>query len=127
MARILTTNDKRKIIESIKSWSSPNKMTWEGLCDSVAKKIGRRPTRQSLYMHKDIVTAYEEKKGVLKTKNEFKVRPANLKAAAERIERLESKIEEHVKTINVQREYMIDLFKACVACGVQESDLKFRP
>lgn len=125
MARRLTNNDKKKIIESINTWSITDKMTWEGLCDHVVKKIGKRPTRQSLYMHKDIVDAYEEKKGTVKTKSKCQVRPANLKVAAERIERLETKIEEHAKTINNQQEYISKLLVFCSRYNIRESDLKF--
>ncbi|WP_354690155.1 hypothetical protein [Phytobacter sp. RSE-02] len=125
MARRLTNSDIKKIIESINSWPSQNKLTWEGLCDHVSKKIGKRPTRQSLYMHKDIVDAYEEKKGTVKMKSKCQVRPANLKVAAERIERLVTKIEEHAKTINNQQEYISKLLVFCSRYNIRESDLKF--
>ncbi|MFP1960857.1 hypothetical protein [Lonsdalea quercina] len=92
MARRLTNNDKRKIIESINSWSLPDKITWEGLCDSVTKKIGRRPTRQALYMHKDIVTAFEVKKGIIKSKLKCQVRPGNLQVAARGLNGLKRKL-----------------------------------
>lgn len=125
MARRLTNSDIKKIIESINTWSLSNKITWEGLCDHVAKKIGKRPTRQSLYMHKDIVEAYEGKKGLARIKSKSHVRPANLKVAAERIERLETKIEQHAKTINNQQEYISKLLVFCSRYNIRESDLKF--
>lgn len=124
MARRLTNYDIKTIIESINAWSSQKKLTWEGLCDSVAKKIGKRPTRQSLYMHKGIVEAYESKKGLVRSKSKSHVRPANLKVAAERIERLETKIEAHEKTINSQREYITKLLIFCSKYNIRESDLK---
>jgi len=124
MARRLTKNDKRKIIESINSWSLSDKITWEGLCDSVIKKIGRRPTRQALYMHKDIVGAFEVKKDVIKSKLKCQVRPGNLQVAAERIERLEKKLEDSAKTIDAQREYINKLLFFCGKHNIRESDVK---
>lgn len=124
MARRLTNNDKRKIIESINSWSLSDKITWEGLCDSVTMKIGRRPTRQALYMHKDIVGAFEVKKDVIKSKLKCQVRPGNLQVAAERIERLEKKLEDSAKTIDAQREYINKLLFFCGKHNIRESDVK---
>ncbi|WP_394517299.1 hypothetical protein [Pantoea sp. SGAir0175] len=126
MARRLTNNDKRKIIDSINSWSLSDKITWEGLCDSVTKKIGRRPTRQALYMHKDIVGAFEVKKDVIKSKLKCQVRPGNLQVAAERIERLEKKLEDSAKTIDAQREYINKLLFFCGKHNIRESDVKQR-
>ncbi|MDY0900062.1 hypothetical protein [Pantoea agglomerans] len=126
MARRITNNDKRKIIESINSWSLPDKITWERLCDSVTKKIGRRPTRQALYMHKDIVSAFEVKKGIIKSKLKCQVRPGNLQVAAERIERLEKKIEDSDKIIDAQREYINKLLLFCSRHNIRECDVTQR-
>jgi len=53
--------------------------------------IGKRPTRQSLGLHKDIVIALNNKKKNIKSGNDLEKRPANLKIASQRISNLELK------------------------------------
>ncbi|ECM3012719.1 hypothetical protein QB35_14655 [Salmonella enterica subsp. enterica serovar Virchow] len=91
MAKHLTQNDINKIKNTINTWDG--KLTWELLCESVKSHIGKKPTRQSLNMHKEIVHAYLLKKEKLKINGKVFRKPANLNIAAQRIKGLEVEIE----------------------------------
>ncbi|EFE7610016.1 hypothetical protein F9S55_04265 [Escherichia coli] len=98
MARHLNKNDIAIIINVIVQWDE-DKITWDGVCTAVESLIGKKPTRQSLNMNKDIVAAYQiRKKGIRATDNAIK-RPANLKIAAARIASLEKQLY-HLEEIN---------------------------
>lgn len=56
MARHLNKNDIAIIINVIVQWDE-DKITWDGICETVESLIGKKPTRQSLNMNKDIVAA----------------------------------------------------------------------
>lgn len=60
MAKHLTQLDINKIKNTIHTWDG--KLTWDLLCESLKKIIGKKPTRQSLNMHKDIADVYLLKK-----------------------------------------------------------------
>lgn len=91
MARHLDKNDIAEIINTIVLWDD-DKITWGEICSAVEPLIGKKPTRQSLNMNKDIVEAYRSrKKGIRATGNILR-KPANLKIAAARIANLEKQI-----------------------------------
>lgn len=91
MARHLDKNDIAEIINTIVLWDN-DKITWGEICSAVEPLIGKKPTRQSLNMNKDIVEAYRSrKKGIRATGNILR-KPANLKIAAARIANLEKQI-----------------------------------
>lgn len=104
MARHLNKNDIAKIINTIVVWDD-EQITWDRICDAVTPLINRKPTRQSLNMHKEIVEAYHNrKKGIRVTDNAIR-KPANLKIAAARIANLEKQIyhlEEQNKNLKEQ-------------------------
>ncbi|EGD2938808.1 hypothetical protein AAE115_001645 [Salmonella enterica] len=91
MAKHLTKTDINKIKNAIHLWDG--KLTWDALCEEVKSLIGKRPTRQSLNMHKDIVDVYLMKKAVIKEDNLPIRKPANLIIAAQRIKNLEAENE----------------------------------
>lgn len=91
MAKHLTTKDINRIKSTIQTWNG--KLTWDSLCESVKPHIGKKPTRQSLSMHKDIVNAYLLKKEKLKHEENSLKKPANLRIAAQRIKNLEAENE----------------------------------
>jgi TRAP-type mannitol/chloroaromatic compound transport system substrate-binding protein len=91
MAKHLTKTDINKIKNAIHLWDG--KLTWEALCEEVKSLIGKKPTRQSLNMHKDIVDVYLMKKAVIKEANVPIRKPANLIIAAQRIKNLEAENE----------------------------------
>lgn len=83
MAKHLTNKELQIIINSIAGWQSlrQGKFTWENLCDSVTELQGKKPTRQSLRQHKEIVRNFElQKKNIKSGASEVK-RPANLNIA----------------------------------------------
>lgn len=104
MARHLDKNDIAEIINTIVLWDD-DKITWGEICSAVEPLIGKKPTRQSLNMNKDIVEAYRSrKKGIRATGNILR-KPANLKIAAARIANLEKQIyhlEEQNKNLKEQ-------------------------
>lgn len=93
MAKHLDNKDISIIKNTIAGWDSEKsgKLSWEYLCDRLEPLIGKRPTRQSLGLHKDIVMAFNIKKKNIKSGNDEEKRPANLKIAAQRIRNLELK------------------------------------
>ncbi|EON6527921.1 TPA: hypothetical protein H2W72_004018 [Salmonella enterica] len=91
MAKHLTKKDINRIIITIQKWNG--KLTWDLLCESVKSYIGKKPTRQSLSMHHEIVNAYLLKKERLKIDNKPLKKPANLRIAAQRIKNLEAENE----------------------------------
>lgn len=93
MTKHLDNKDISIIKNTIAGWDSEKsgKLSWEYLCDRLEPLIGKRPTRQSLRLHKDIVMAFNIKKKNIKSGNDEEKRPANLKMASQRISNLEFK------------------------------------
>lgn len=91
MAKHLSKPDVSAIINVIHGWDD-GRITWEGICDAVADMIGKRPTRQSLCGHRDIVSAYKARKSGLKKSEPVLAKPSSLTLAANRIRNLESKL-----------------------------------
>ncbi|BES85398.1 MULTISPECIES: hypothetical protein [Pectobacterium] len=90
MAKHLTSSDITVIKKTLQGWQG--KLTWEALCIEVEKFIGKKPSRQSLNMHKDIVTAYLMKKKMIQTSRVEPKKPASLKIAAQRIRHIENEM-----------------------------------
>ncbi|ECR0427213.1 hypothetical protein F0912_21365, partial [Salmonella enterica] len=79
MAKHLTRREINYIVGCITNWDdSKNKLTWENLCTLISKKLGRRPTRQALNAHKEIVDSLRFKKKVLKREATGLQKPDNL-------------------------------------------------
>ncbi|WP_174871279.1 hypothetical protein [Pectobacterium polaris] len=91
MAKHLTSADITIIKKILHVWKG--KLTWEALCIEVAPSIGKKPTRQSLNMHEDIVAAYLMKKKTIQASRIVLKKPASLKIAAQRIRHLENSME----------------------------------
>ncbi|NIG35513.1 hypothetical protein C1Y43_15155 [Pantoea sp. ICBG 828] len=93
MAKHLDSKDINIIKNLIAGWDceKSGKLSWEYLCDKLEPLIGKRPTRQSLGLHKDIVMAFNLKKKKIKSGVDEVKRPANLRIASQRISNLESK------------------------------------
>lgn len=109
MAKHLTNKDLQIIINSIAGWQSlrQGKFTWENLCDSVAELLGKRPTRQSLSQHKEIVRAFElQKKNIKSGVSEVK-RPANLNIASQQIKNLQLKNESLKEEVRVLKQQFV--------------------
>lgn len=87
MAKHLTDRDVDIFVGILDGWDG--KLTWEALCDAGAEVLGSRPTRQTLYSHPDIKSAYSDRKALLKSGLTPMKRPASLAIAEQRIRRLE--------------------------------------
>lgn len=90
MAKHLSSKDLDLIVKLIDGCEE--KLTWEGLCDAVEPLIGSRPTRQTLYSHERIKSAFTHQKARLKSGFVSTKRPASLSIAEQRIRRLEAAI-----------------------------------
>jgi len=125
MAKHLTNKDLQIIINSIGGWqtSRQGKFTWENLCDSVTELLGKRPTRQSLSQHKEIVRAFElQKKNIKSGASEVK-RPANLNIASQQIKNLQLKNESLKEEVRVlKQQFIIWQFNA-YKYGIKEHQL----
>lgn len=125
MAKHLTNKDLQIIINSIAGWQSlrQGKFTWENLCDSVTELLGKRPTRQSLSQHKEIVRAFELQKKTIKSGASEVKRPANLNIASQQIRNLQLKnqsLKEEVRVLKQQ--FIIWQFNA-YKYGIKEHQL----
>lgn len=93
LARHLNTKDVNAIVNLIHGWNEP-KLTWDAICDSAEPLVGKKPTRQSLSTHEEIVSAYKAVKKTLKQAGVRNPRPSSLKSAADRISKLERELEQ---------------------------------
>lgn len=98
MAKHLREAHVKMVVNCLHGWKG-DRLTWEALCDEVHPIIGKRPTRQSLSSYRSIAVAFAETKKRLKDHRVSERRPASLKIAADRIEKLERELSE-VKEIN---------------------------
>jgi hypothetical protein len=89
LAKHLTKGNVEAIINIILGWKE-EKLTWDGICASAEKVIGKIPTRQSLNTNKEIKEAYSARKSSLKEKSNQIPMPGNLRTASDRITRLQN-------------------------------------
>lgn len=89
MAKHLSKRDSDAIVNIILGWRD-EKLTWNAICESAEKVIGKIPTRQSLNANKQIKEAYSARKKALKEQDNQIPKPGNLNIAAERIMRLQN-------------------------------------
>ncbi|MNJ23870.1 hypothetical protein D3C77_182660 [compost metagenome] len=88
MAKHLSTKHLELIVGLIDGWDG--KLSWEALCDAIEPVIGTRPTRQTLYSHEKVKSAFTHQKARLKSGFVSAKRPASLSIAEQRIRRLEA-------------------------------------
>lgn len=122
MAKHLSTFDVAAIVNIIYGWEGAQ-MTWEGICNAAAEVVGKRPTRQSLNGHKEIVNAYVAKKTKLKTSEPLIAKPSSLTVAASRIRNLENKIADLQQQNSALLEYLTLLQYNAYKRGVTEGEL----
>ena len=99
MGRHLTDADIVKITTLLDGWKGA--LTWERLCDECVTRIGFRPVRQTLSRAGPIQAAFEATKRRLRKRETDLTVPSSLRAAAERIARLEAE-NARLKLENVQ-------------------------
>ncbi|MFJ2456718.1 hypothetical protein ACIOWK_34355 [Pseudomonas protegens] len=122
MAKHLTRAHVAAIVNIIYGWET-SLITWEGICDAVVSVVGKRPTRQSLNGHKEIVAAYTSKKAAIRTFEPVMAKPSSLSAAASRIRNLESKIADLQMQNSVLLEYLTLLQYNAYKRGMTEGEL----
>lgn len=92
LAKHLTKSDISAIINIIQGWDE-GKLTWDAICESASKIVGKKPTRQSLNSNTLIKEAYELKKSGLKIHGPRTATPSSLKVAGVRIAKQQSEID----------------------------------
>lgn len=122
MAKHLSKFDVAAIINIIYGWDGA-KITWEGICDAASEVVGKRPTRQSLNQHDEIVNAYSAKKTKLKVSGPLVAKPSSLTVAASRIRNLESKISDLQLQNAALLEYLTLLQYNAYKRGMTEGEL----
>lgn len=91
MARHLRDRDIETVVGLLDGWQG--KLTWAQLCDACKPVLGIRPSRQTLYRYARVKAAYSLTKERLKEADESLALPPTIKAAAERLTRLEAENE----------------------------------
>lgn len=122
MAKHLSKFDVAAIVNVIYGWGGA-KITWEGICDASAEVVGKRPTRQSLNQHKEIVSAYSAKKINFRISEPLVAMPSSLKVAASRISNLESKVLDLQSQNSALLEYLTLLQYNAYKFGLTEGQL----
>jgi len=102
MAKHLTDNDIKNIVEFLDEWDLTVRLTWDKLRDALHESLGLDHTRQTLRKKLRIKEAFKSVKehasGVIPKKK--KTLPSSLAAAGIKIEKLERKSERLTKENN---------------------------
>lgn len=93
MAKHLTDDDIKNIVEHLDEWDLTVGLTWDKLCEALHKSLGLGHTRQTLEKYSRIKDAYKsvKKHASGKKPRKKKILPSSLAAAATKIEKLERK------------------------------------
>lgn len=124
MAKHLNRRDINYILNSITEWNLKEKLTWDNLCKKVSRKIGKTPTRQSLYTYKEIVNLYMAKKKAIRQKVDLVDKPSSIKKAYEKIDKLEIKVAELSNLNNILQENIAKLQYSCYLKGIKEHEIE---
>lgn len=125
MAKHLNRRDINYILNSIMEWNMKGeKLTWDNLCKKVSRKIGKTPTRQSLYTHKEIVNLYTAKKKAMRQNVDLVDKPSSIKKAYEKIDKLEIKVAELSNLNNILQENIAKLQYSCYLKGIKEHEIE---
>jgi len=88
MGRHLRDRDVQRVVEILDGWKSG--LTWEALVGACQKRLGLQPVRQTLYRSMRIREAFELAKARVRSDALPVPLPSSLRAAGERIVRLEA-------------------------------------
>lgn len=95
------------IVAVIRGWSSP-RFTWAEVCDASAPILGYKPTRQGLFGHDAIASAFDVRKRKKRIAPDTTApKPSSLAVAAKRLETIKSENEE----LKLQNDRFRDLFQ----------------
>lgn len=89
MSKKFSDQDIRFILEKINGWEGKD-ITWDLICDSLIAYFCKRPTRQALSRHPEIIYAYKNIKGRKQAVVEYVKKPQSIAYAANRIVKLTS-------------------------------------
>lgn len=92
MARHLTPDDVRRIVNLLKSWKFD--LTWSLLVEACSASLDIQTTRQALSRKAEIKEEFNIRKRSLKTGVEESARPNSINAAHDRINRLTQRVKE---------------------------------
>ena len=108
MAKHLTDNDIKNIVEFLDEWDLTIRLTWDKLCDALRDSHGLNHTRQTLQKYQRVKDTFQSVKkhasGTVPKKK--KVLPSSLAVAAEKIEKLERKNQR----INKENDRLLEQF-----------------
>lgn len=90
MARHLSRADEDAIVALIDGWPGAHRLTWEGVLDAVEKRLGFRPTRQTLCRHAAVKIAFQARRRGMAAEAPGGVRGG---PDAQRLARLEAELE----------------------------------
>lgn len=124
MAKHLNRRDINYILNSITEWNMKEKLTWDNLCKKVSRKIGKTPTRQSLYTHKEIVNLYMAKKKAIRQNIDLVEKPSNIKDAYQRLSKMELKVAELSNLNKILQETIVKLQYSCYLKGIKEHEIE---
>lgn len=124
MAKHITENEVKVILQIIDEWEQDKKLTWDALCTVYESVFEQRTTRQRLERHNRIKLVYKNKKEALKGNVTPKESiPPSLKVAQERINRLSSQVER----LNRENQALLEQFKVwqynAYCAGMKEHEL----
>lgn len=90
MAKHLTDNDIKNIVELLDEWDLTVRLTWDKLCGAIDESLQLNHTRQTLQKYTRVKDAYKSVKehasGIVPRRK--KVLPSSLAVAAAKIEKL---------------------------------------
>ena len=66
MAKHLSTPQVDTIVEILDGWHTGTKLTWDALIKRIARRMGTRPSRQTLARHERIKVAFQTRKAGLR-------------------------------------------------------------
>ncbi|WP_412462027.1 hypothetical protein ACK2SD_10100 [Pseudomonas sp. SC11] len=122
MPKVITDQQTRDICRMIQNWEKGHKLDWKAICIGANEILGwpTPPTRQALDKKHTIKMAYQAKKDLLRKELERVSnlpRPKTIKDGAERIARLEEKIQE----LKLKNAMYADIFRTMVHnAGLEE-------
>lgn len=98
MAKHLTDEDIKNVVELLDDWPTDSRLTWDSLIEAVEHDYKLKTTRQTLSKQSRIKTAFTEVKAIVsgntsKVKNVTQSLPPSLKIAAERLDSLKRRNE----------------------------------
>jgi hypothetical protein len=122
MAKHLKPREVKAIVECIRTWPDA-KLTWAAICNEASQLVGRRPARQTLCSHDEIMMAYKAKRDGLKTRPPRAALPSSLAIAAQRLARQQSMIDELTAKNNALLERFVRWQYNAYKHGMSEAQL----